>query len=357
METDRRGAGGWVRGAGAAIGLVAGFALGFGIVRSAGIHHRGYVIICLTSLELLIFAYLSTPYVLAAWRRLDLELKTTPLPDLIAGILGLIAGLVIAVLVGYFVRAFPYGVPVSAGLAIVLGLAGGSLGMHRREELAALLTGRSGASGRRVEAAVLDTSVIIDGRILDLARTGFLDARLIIPRCVLRELQLVADASDEAKRTRGRRGLQVLTSLQKETDARLEFLDEDPDGELETDAKLVRLARRSGWAILTNDHNLDRVARLEGATVLNMNELSTALKPLAIPGDEMSLTVVREGKAAGQGIGYLDDGTMVVIEHGRRHLGEAVGVTVTSVLQTPAGRMIFAQAPGAPSRAARRPER
>ena len=338
---------GRARVAGSLIGLVGGFFLGYALVRTSGVHHRGYVIMSLTSFEGLIFAYLSTPYLVDGMRRFDRRLKATPLSDLFAGVLGLIAGLVVAVLVGYFVRAFPYGVPVSAALAAVLGLAGGSLGLHRREELGALLTGRAGDGSRRVKAALVDTSAIIDGRILDVAKTGFLDMPLMIPRFVLRELQLVADAADETRRSRGRRGLEVLTRLQRETDATIEFVDDEVDGSVDADGKLVRIARRSGWAILTNDYNLDRVARIEGVTVLNMNELSTAVKPLAIPGDEIRLDIVKEGKSAAQGIGYLDDGTMVVVENGRRHLGEAsVTVVVSSVLQTPAGRMIFAQVPG-----------
>ncbi|MGH7777554.1 MAG: PIN/TRAM domain-containing protein [Candidatus Dormibacterales bacterium] len=338
--------GGRARVAGTLLGLVGGFALGYALVRTSGVHHRGYVILSLTSFEGLIFAYLSTPYLVDGWRGLDRRLKATPISDLVAGVLGLISGLVVAVLIGYFVRAFPYGVPVSAALAGVMGLAGGSLGLHRREELGALPTGRTGARAGQIRGALVDTSAIIDGRILDVAKAGFLYMPLMIPRFVLRELQLVADAADETKRARGRRGLEVLSRLQRETDAAIQFVDDEGAGEGDADARLVRIARRSGWAILTNDYNLDRVARIEGATVLNMNELSTAVKPLAIPGDEIRLELVKEGKSAAQGIGYLDDGTMVVVENGRRHLGERVAVTVSSVLQTPAGRMIFAQIPG-----------
>src|SRR5207302_10789047 len=150
------------------------------------------------------------------------------------------------------------------------------------------------------------------------------------------------DSSDNVRRNRGRRGLEVLTQLQKEPALVIEFRDEDPDGELEVDTKLIRMASRLGAALLTNDFNLNRIARLEGVLVLNLNELTTALKPIAIPGEELSVIVVKEGKEAGQGVGYLDDGTMVVVENGRRFLNQPVTATVTSVLQTAAGRMIFA---------------
>jgi len=181
---------------------------------------------------------------------------------------------------------------------------------------------------------------------------------LIVPRFVLKELQKVADSSDAIRRNRGRRGLEVLTELQKEPEIAIEFSDDDPPGESEVDSKLVRLALKSNLAILTNDFNLNRIARLEGATVLNLNELTNALKPVAIPGQELVVAVVKEGKEQGQGVGYLDDGTMVVIENGRRFLNETVTATVTSV-QTAAGRMIFASPANGSGQAppARRPRR
>jgi uncharacterized protein YacL len=293
----------------------------------------------------LIFSYLGAPYLLGGWRRVNFQLRTTPLPDLVTGLFGLIMGLLVAVLVGYFVRDFPpYGVPLSAVLAALLGYTGANLGLTRRSELLSLvgLSRPDAATARRIRGALLDTSVIIDGRILDLARTGFLDLPLIVPRFVLRELQQVADSSEAIRRNRGRRGLDVLTELQKEPDVSVEFRDDDPPGETEVDSKLVRLALKSNLAILTNDFNLNRIARLEGAVVLNLNELTNALKPVAIPGEELVVAVVKEGKEAGQGVGYLDDGTMVVIENGRRYLNQTVSATVTSVLQTAAGRMIFA---------------
>lgn len=335
------------RGIGAGLGVIGGFVLGYAMVRQGHIPAPGSgVIIGLTTLEGLIFAYLGAPYVTGGWRRVNFQLRTTPLPDLVTGLFGLIVGLLIAVLVGYFVRDFPpYGVPLSAVLACLLAYQGASLGLTRRAELLALVgIGRSEVSSNshRLRGALLDTSVIIDGRVLDLARTGFLDLPLIVPRFVLKELQQVADSGDSIRRNRGRRGLEVLTELQKDPDLTVEFTDDDPAGDAEVDSKLIKLARRSNLAILTNDFNLNRIARLEGATVLNLNELTNALKPIAIPGEELSIAVVKEGKEQGQGVGYLDDGTMVVVENGRRHLNQTVVATVTSVLQTAAGRMIFA---------------
>jgi uncharacterized protein YacL len=338
--------------AGAGLGVVGGFILGVAMVQTSGIREPGSgAIISLTTLEGLIFCYLGIPYVLGGWRRVNFQLRTTPLPDLVAGLFGLIVGLLVAVLIGYFVREFPYGVPLSAVLAALLAFMGASVGLTRRSELLALVgVGRGEAAPqRRIRGALLDTSVIIDGRILDLARTGFLDMPLIVPRFVLKELQQVADSSDNIRRNRGRRGLEVLGQLQKEPDIHVEFRDDDPGGD-EVDAKLVRLARRGDLAVMTNDFNLNRVARIEGVAVLNLNELANALKPIAIPGEELQVLVVKEGKEPGQGVGYLEDGTMVVVENGRRHLNQQVTATVTSILQTAAGRMIFASPGGANGR-------
>ena len=351
----------WARGIGAGLGVVGGFILGYAMVRQGHIPAPGSgAIIGLTTLEGLIFAYLGAPYVTGGWRRVNFQLRTTPLPDLVSGLFGLIVGLLVAVLVGYFVRDFPpYGVPLSAVLACLLGYMGANLGMTRRAELLALVgfSRPEDSTTHRLRGALLDTSVIIDGRVLDLARTGFLDLPLIVPRFVLKELQQVADSGDSIRRNRGRRGLEVLKELQKEPDLVVEIRDDDPPGETEVDSKLIKLARKAGLAILTNDFNLNGIARLEGVTVLNLNELTNALKPIAIPGEELSVAVIKEGKEQGQGIGYLDDGTMVVVENGRRYLNQTVSATVTSVLQTAAGRMIFASpANGAASPARRRRE-
>ena len=341
------------RWAGAGLGVVGGFLLGYFMVRGLGASaHPGWAIIGLTTLEGLIFAYLGTPYLLGGWRGINFRLTSTPLPDLLSGLLGMVIGLVIALLIGFFVRDLPYGYPLSLVLALLLGAQGASVGLTRRAELSALFFGgeKSGLDTHRLPAVLLDTSVIIDGRILDIAKTGFVDMPLVILSSVLRELQQVADSADVTRRRRGRRGLEVLTDMQKDPAINLQVTEDEtpPDGEI--DAHLVRTAKRKSWAIMTNDFNLNRIARLEGVAVLNLNELAQAMRPVAIPGEEILVTVAREGKEPGQGVGSLDDGTMVVVQNGRRLLNQTITAVVTSVIQTSAGRMIFAEPLSADSR-------
>jgi uncharacterized protein YacL len=190
---------------------------------------------------------------------------------------------------------------------------------------------------------LLDTSVIIDGRIADIAHTGFLPGALLIPRFVLNELQYIADSSDSLRRQRGRRGMEVLSHLQKDPAITVQISDIDVEGTREVDEKLVILARQMRCPILTNDYNLNRVAEIQGVTILNVNELSNAVKSVVLPGEAMSVFLIQEGKESNQGVGYMDDGTMVVVEYGREYVGQEVKVTVTKVLQTAAGRMIFAR--------------
>jgi uncharacterized protein YacL len=190
---------------------------------------------------------------------------------------------------------------------------------------------------------VVDTSAIIDGRIADIVDSGFLFHRLVIPHFVLDELQRIADSSDAQRRARGRRGLEILARLQKEGPTPVELVDDDPTEAADVDAKLVALARTRGAAILTNDFNLNRVADLQSIRVLNINSLANALKPALLPGDQMRIKLITEGREPGQGVGYLDDGTMVVVEGGSRLVGHELDVLVTRVLQTVMGRMVFAQ--------------
>ena len=347
------------RNVGVGIGVVGGFFLGYALVRLSGISHQGWVLISLTTMEGLIFAYLGTPYVLGGWRGFNQRLVSTPLPDLLSGLLGMIVGLVIAVLIGVFVRDLPYGIPLSFVLALLLALLGASVGITRREELTALFFGGAaqGNLSHRVSAVLLDTSVIIDGRILDIAKTGFVDMPLTVLSSVLRELQLVADSADATRRRRGRRGLDVLTEMQKEPGINLQVVDDEVSPSIEIDAHLVRTAKRRGWAIMTNDFNLNRIARLEGVSVLNLNELAQAMRPVAIPGEEIVVMIAREGKEPGQGVGSLDDGTMVVVQNGRRLMNQTITAVVTSVIQTSAGRMIFAEPAGHEGRRSSRPKR
>jgi uncharacterized protein YacL len=197
------------------------------------------------------------------------------------------------------------------------------------------------AAGTTGAAKIVDTSVLIDGRIVEILETGFLEGPLILPRFILRELQAVADSTDAMKRMRGRRGLEVLKRLQES--GVLEVSERDYPDIRGADAKLVRTAQDLDAKLLTNDYNLNRVAHVEGVSVLNVNELANAIKPVVLPGEELHVQIIRDGKEPHQGVGYLDDGTMIVVEHGRRLVGETVDVTVTSVLQTVAGRMIFAK--------------
>jgi uncharacterized protein YacL len=206
--------------------------------------------------------------------------------------------------------------------------------------------GKAKKNGKVSDKILLDTSAIIDGRIADISQTGFVNGTLLVPRFVLEELQHIADSADTLRRNRGRRGLDILNRLQKETNIPVEISDTDIDGVVEVDAKLVKMARNLKCPIITNDFNLNRVAELQGVKVLNINELANAVKPVLLPGEEMMVKIIQDGKELGQGVGYLDDGTMIVVEGGRQHMNNTVEVTVTRVLQTVAGRMIFAHPKG-----------
>lgn len=228
------------------------------------------------------------------------------------------------------------------GLIFLLGLPylGITLGARfGREQL--------GGAERPAESAaldskkILDTSVIIDGRVADLCETGFLEGTFLVPQFILHELQHIADSSDSLKRARGRRGLDILNKIQKMVDIDVRIVDDDFPGVKEVDSKLVVLAKKLGAKVVTNDLNLNKVAELQGVRVLNINELCNALRPVVLPGETIRVFVLKEGKEAGQGVAYLDDGTMIVVDNAKRHIGRNVDVTVTSVLQTTAGRMIF----------------
>ena len=202
--------------------------------------------------------------------------------------------------------------------------------------------GGSGSSWTNLNRTILlDTSVIIDGRVADIAKTGFLPGTLLIPRFVLNELQYIADLPDGLRRQRGRRGMEVLAELQKLPNILVRVSDIDVEGMREVDDKLVVLGKQLKSPVLTNDYNLNRIAELQGVTVLNINELANAVKSVVLPGEVMNINIFQEGKELGQGVGYMDDGTMVVVENGKEYIGEYMNVHVTKVLQTAAGRMIF----------------
>ena len=283
------------------------------------------------------------------WRKCAEYISSIPGSTLIAGTIGLLVGLVIASLISIPLYSLDgwlgWGVPVIVSL--LLGLFGMWLGVHRSRDMSAIFPSLESSNGvgkvYRNGSILVDTSAIIDGRIADLSITGFLEGSLVVPRFVLDELRHIADSSDSLRRARGRRGLEVLGRLRKDTTVPMEVLDVGVGVGEEVDAQLVRLAKGMNSAILTTDYNLNRVAELQGVQVLNVNELANALKSIVLPGEELRVNIVQEGKEAGQGVAYLDDGTMVVVEGGRRYLNAFHEVVVTRVLQTAAGRIIFAQ--------------
>jgi uncharacterized protein YacL len=292
-------------------------------------------------------------------KHVESHILKIPGSDLVAAIAGLVLGLIIAALVSMGLRLIPIVGPYLPILSfVILGFLGMRLALRRKKEFGSLFHTFSPEATRPQSGTVsglpplipaekiLDTSVIIDGRIIDISRTGFMEGRLIVPRFVLRELQNIADSEDALKRNRGRRGLDTLNALQREPKVEVHILEKDYPELGDVDAKLVRIAKETGGTVVTNDYNLNKIAELQGVRVLNINELANALKPIVLPGEEMSIHILKEGKEAGQGVGYLDDGTMVVVEGGRRHVGEEADVLVTSVLQTPAGRMIFVKLKG-----------
>lgn len=277
-------------------------------------------------------------------------LRRARIKQLTVGLFGLLAGLISANLLAYALSSLftdRFLLPLlQILLNLGLGYLGFALGVKKAENISWEDTGivvtRPGAEQSK---KILDTSTIIDGRIADIAATKFLDGKFIIPRFVLNELQHIADSPDPMKRKRGRRGLDILNRLQK-GDLQVEIVEQDFPVISEVDHKLVELAKAMQGCIITNDYNLNKVAELQGITVLNINELANALKPVVLPGEELKVFVLREGKEYNQGVGYLDDGTMVVIDNGREYINQKVDATVTSVLQTPAGRMVFAKISG-----------
>jgi uncharacterized protein YacL len=275
--------------------------------------------------------------------------------EFVAAVIGLLLGLFMGLLLGLPLSAFPppLGTWLPLGVSIFLGLGMVGLTVAKRADLilAAEAIGLVRRQGEVVDPGVrrgdphivVDTSAIIDGRIADIVESGFLYGTLIVPRFVLDELQKIADSADTLRRNRGRRGLEILSRMQKTSPTPVEIIDDAVPDVPDVDAKLVELARRYSRAILTNDFNLNRVAELQGVRVLNVNSLANAVKPAVLPGEELRVRVLQEGKEPGQGVGFLDDGTMIVVENGARHLDKDVTVIVTRVLQTVAGRMIFAQ--------------
>jgi uncharacterized protein YacL len=356
-----------IRGVGLVLGAVIGYqiadAVRFEIVRSGGEPARLGTLAAGIALGALIGAAASHP--IAVWFVSSMgwalrRLSDVPLRDVVSGVVGLLVGLFMAFLVSIPLQRVPiigaYIIPIAA--VLVFGYLGLHLGIQRREDgLAAfarfavwlgrerMSLRRPGASDRRPAGLpkLLDTSAIIDGRIADICRAGFLEGPLLVPRSVLTELQHIADSGDALRRNRGRRGLDVLDTMQREF-RMLQVYDDAaaPPGE-PVDVQLVRLAASLGGVIVTTDYNLNKVAGLQDIRVLNVNELANAIKPVMLPGEDLIVHLIKDGKEAGQGVGYLEDGTMIVVEGGKKHIGETVPTVVTTVLQTAAGRMIFAR--------------
>ena len=286
-------------------------------------------------------------------RRLRHIIQQVPVQTLISSIIGLFLGLALGALVAYPLSLLPR--PLGEFLPLLGAVLAGYLGIMiatMRADITHTLRERFG-SKTEVEcpeetvvshrSILLDTSVIIDGRIADICTTGFIQGELIVPLFVLNELQHIADSADTLRRNRGRRGLEILRQLQDNSPVPVRITDEDDETVKEVDDKLITLARKLGAHILTNDYNLNRVAELQGVVVLNVNELANSVKTVLLPGESFSIHVIQAGKEMDQGVGYLDDGTMVVVEDGRAYIGQTVDVTVSKVLQTAAGRMIFAR--------------
>lgn len=312
------------------------------------------------SIGALIFFFLSlllTNMILDIIKKVESYIsKQSPL-FLLFGVIGTILGLILAWLIGIPIQAWNarfISAVAPTLLAIVFAYGGFYLGTSRMDDFRKLFTGKQKRTEegqvleRKADSTfrkykILDTSVIIDGRIYEVAKTGFIEGVLVIPNFVLRELQYIADSSDSIKRVRGRRGLDILNSLQKEEGIAVESYDGEFEDIPEVDSKLIRLAKLIDGVIVTNDFNLNKVSEFQNIPVLNINELANAVKPVVIPGETMNITVIKAGTERNQGVGYLDDGTMIVVEDGQYYMNKTLEVVVTSALQTAAGRMIFAK--------------
>lgn len=304
-----------------------------------------------------LLSYLFVDYVVNFLKWIEDTLIKLPAIDLFFGSIGLIVGLVIA----YFINMPLQDISIEIisqvlplFITILLGYIGFRVGFRRREEFSSLLKSNKKEKKKKEEPEateeqaipkpkILDTSVIIDGRIADICQTNFLEGTLVIPQFVLSELQHIADSSDALKRNRGRRGLDVLNRIQKELPVKVEIYNGDFEEIHEVDSKLIKLAKVINGIVVTNDFNLNKVCDLQGVEVLNINDLANAVKPVVLPGEELVVHVIKDGKEHNQGVAYLDDGTMIVVEEGKNYIGKTIEVIITSVLQTSAGRMIFAK--------------
>ncbi|ALC88430.1 hypothetical protein AM500_00360 [Bacillus sp. FJAT-18017] len=315
--------------------------------------NNSYMAAIIGALIFYLLTFWAVEYVVDFVKWLEDSLVKVPITDVLFGSLGLTFGLIVAFLVGFALNAIE--VPVINTVAPILltllfGYLGFQVGFKKRDELMNLFGSKKKKTTEeeldkpfKHSLKILDTSVIIDGRVADICQTGFLEGTIVIPRFVLQELQHIADSSDVLKRNRGRRGLDILNRIQKEIAVNVEINEKDYEEIQEVDSKLVKLAKDTGGILVTNDFNLNKVCEFQNVSVLNINDLANAVKPVVLPGEELNVQVIKDGKEHHQGVAYLDDGTMIVVEEGREYIGKRIDVLVTSVLQTSAGRMIFAK--------------
>lgn len=346
------------------IGLAIGFIIGDALLKIQYIVDWGYFststwgkasfLVVITILFGLIF-FLLSPFIYKGIIKLieyaEKSIQKLSASEIIFGAVGVIISLIITSLVGMPLNRIS--VPVIGQILFILfnligAIIGADVSIKKKEDISNIfMSMKKGSKDKKskikVVSKVLDTSVIIDGRIFDICETGFVEGPLVIPNFVLDELRHISDSSDSLKRNRGRRGLDILNKIQKELAIEVQIWEGDFPEIAEVDSKLLKLAQKLGGKVVTNDYNLNKVAEFQGVPVLNINELANAIKPVVIPGEEMRIPIIKDGKESGQGIGYLDDGTMIVVEGGRKFIGEELDVIVTSVLQTAAGRMIFAK--------------
>ncbi len=306
-----------------------------------------------------ILSYFIADYIVGFLKWIEEALIKIPVVDLFFGSIGLILGLFVAYLINIPIQEISLKIVseiVPLFLTIIIGYLGFQVGFRRREEFMNMLSlsrkerhkkegteKQADKNSKTLTSKILDTSVIIDGRIADIIQTSFLEGTIVIPQFVLGELQHIADSSDALKRNRGRRGLDILNRIQKEVDVEVEIYEGDFEDIPEVDSKLVKLAKVMNGVVVTNDFNLNKVCNFQGVAVLNINDLANAVKPIVLPGEELVVQVIKDGKEQRQGIAYLDDGTMIVVEDGHDYIGKTIEVIITSVLQTSAGRMIFAK--------------
>ncbi|WP_312097455.1 PIN/TRAM domain-containing protein [Niallia sp.] len=313
--------------------------------------NNAYVSTILGAIIFYLITFWAIDYIVNFIKFLEESIVKAPITDIIFGSLGIGFGLTLAFLVGYALTSVPVLNTVAPILlSLLFGYLGFQVGFKKRDELLTLFTARKKKvveeepiKAEKSNLKILDTSVIIDGRIADICQTGFLEGTIVIPQFVLGELQHIADSSDALKRNRGRRGLDILNRIQGELAIKVEIYEGDFEDITEVDSKLVKLAKITNGVVVTNDFNLNKVCELQKVAVLNINDLANAVKPVVLPGEEMKIQIIKDGKEHNQGVAYLDDGTMIVVEEGRNYIGKHIDVLVTSVLQTSAGRMIFAK--------------